>query len=193
MLKGPGMRDETFEVFVEEFGQGEDRVPVMPSTLDYWRGRLPAKLLDYWFNEGWGKYADGLLWIVNPEEYESIVIEWLAESPLADVDTFHVFARSAFGGLYLCGEKSAQSVKIICPLIAIFVFEKDLVEKNDDDKNISIQSFFLSEPEDFDLKDAFRLPLFKRALGKLGQLGPDEVYGFEPALVAGGGLWSYHN
>ncbi|TMU28891.1 DUF2169 domain-containing protein [Halomonas sp. ATBC28] len=42
------------------------------------------------------------------------------------------------------------------------------------------------------LTDMSEKPLFTQALKKLGPLRPDEVYGFEPALVAGG-EWSVNN
>ena len=50
-----------------------------------------------------------------------------------------------------------------------------------------MQSFFATaSPADFDLLDENETPLFNRALNTLGVLQSNEVYGFEPLLVAGG-------
>lgn len=50
-----------------------------------------------------------------------------------------------------------------------------------------VQTFFGAKtPSECDFKDDAKQPLFKRAASKLGPLDPDEMYGFEPALIVGG-------
>ncbi|MNE90069.1 hypothetical protein D3C80_1875430 [compost metagenome] len=46
--------------------------------------------------------------------------------------------------------------------------------------------FGVSDPDDFDYHDTNGKLLFERAVKKYGPLAPDEMYGFEPALVLGG-------
>lgn len=181
------MRDEDFELFIDEFGEATQRVEVPESCINKWNGKLPEQLLTYWKAEGWCAYADGLLWTVNPDDYEDLIDEWLADTGLDQVDSFHVIARSAFGDLYACGEKTGLSVTVACPLNKILALRNELKPKSKDDLDLSIRSFFaFSEPPDYDLQDESDKPLFKRALAKLGPLEEDEVYGFEPALVLGG-------
>ncbi|WP_201214534.1 T6SS immunity protein Tdi1 domain-containing protein [Pseudomonas sp. S36] len=56
-----------------------------------------------------------------------------------------------------------------------------------DAQNITIQSLIgSSDPEDFNIQDSNGKLLFNSALRKYGPLEPDELYGFEPALVIGG-------
>jgi len=181
------MRDKYFEYFIGKFGEPTSQVPVPAKAIEQWRGRLPEQLLAYWSNEGWCAYANGLLWTVNPDDFEDLVDEWLTDTPLEQADSFHAIARSAFGDLYVCGERSGANVTICCELNAITAFAKSLKPKSDDSRDNSIRSFFASSNKtDFDLKDEHRTPLFDRALAKLGPLQADEVYGFEPALVLGG-------
>jgi len=71
------MRDEDFEVFISEFGEATYRVDVPPEAIEKWRGKLPELLLTYWQEVGWCCYANGLFWIVNPDDYEDLVDEWL--------------------------------------------------------------------------------------------------------------------
>lgn len=180
------MRDEDFEVFIEEFGEAFDREGVPPESLDLWRGKLPPYLLRLWSEEGWSGYADGLFWFVNPDDYEEIVDAWVTETPLSNLDKFHVFARSAFGDLYLCGEKSGSSATISTLLHSIIAVPGRLNPKSEHQKDISIKSFLLSSKDGFDFKDASDKYLFRRAVKELGPLERDEMFGFEPAIVAGG-------
>jgi hypothetical protein len=183
------MRDEYFEYFISKFGEANARLAVPAEQIEKWRGKLPDQLLVYWSAEGWCSYADGLFWTVNPDDYEDLVDEWLAETPLEQVDSFHAFARSAFGDLFLCGEKNGSGVTLCCELNAISAQAKSLKPKSDKGKDASIRSFFAaSSMVDFDLDDEQGTPLFSRALAKLGPLESDETYGFEPALVLGGAI-----
>ena len=183
------MRDEYFDYFIGKFGEATSRVAVSSAAISKWRGRLPDQLLRYWEEEGWCSYANGLLWTVDPEYYEDLVDEWLADTVLEQVDSFHAFARSAFGDLYLCGEHSGASVTICCQLNAISVLGSAPRAKSSEKRDASIQSFFAASAlTDFDLNDDNGHPLFARALGKLGSLDIDETYGFEPALVLGGAI-----
>lgn len=183
------MRDEDFEVFIDEVGEADTSVSVPPDAIEAWRGKLPDQLLAYWQAEGWSSYLNGLFWTVNPEPYEELVEEWLADTPLEGIDRFHVIARSAFGELYLCGEKSGPNVSILAPVHALVFFSKDLKPKGGEDLDFEVRTFFSArDAVDGDLKDENKRPLFQRALHKLGPLESDEIYGFEPPLVSGGRL-----
>lgn len=181
------MRDEDFECFIADFGEATYRRQVPDSALTAWRGRLPDQLLTYWQQEGWCGYKDGLIWTVDPTDYADVVSEWLAETPLATVDRFHVFARSAFGKLYVIGERSKSDMTINCPFHGVIAFKDDIEPGSTNERDGSIRAFFASsQPDQFDIDDARGQPLFARALSKLGPLAEDEVYGFEPAMIAGG-------
>lgn len=180
------MRDESFSVFVEDFGEPTHRTEVPASSLDRWRGRLPDQLLSYWRDEGWGGYRQGLFWLVDPALFEDLVDEWLENSPLEGVDAFHVIARTAFGDLFLCGEQTGCSATIAVPLNTLFARQDRLRKKSARELDISVRAFMGLSPKDCDFKDDAGRPLFDRALARLGPLQVDEVFGFEPALVAGG-------
>jgi hypothetical protein len=179
------MRDESFDCFIDEFGEATHHEVVPQASIDKWRGKLPDKLLHYWQTEGWNGYADGRFWTVNPDDYEDIVDEWLEGSKLEQVDSFHAIARTAFGLLYLCGERVGCEAKIESSLHGIFVM--DLQPKKGAQLERELPWFFSSRsPDETDLDDTAGNPLFERALQTLGPLAPDEMYGFEPALVTGG-------
>lgn len=180
------MRDEHFEIFVEEFGEVTTPVPATVSETEKWRSTMPSSLLEYWSEEGWSGFAQGLFWIVNPDDFEDVLAEWLVGTPLEKIDRFHVIARTAFGKLYLWGEKTGPSAEIVASDHSILCVERDLRNpvKNLD---LALRGFFSgSDPTYADALDEDGKPLFQRALQNLGPLRSDEMYGFEPALVVGG-------
>lgn len=180
------MRDEDFEVFIDEFGEATRQIEVPDEAISKWRGKLPDQLLTYWKEEGWSGYANGLFWIVNPDDYEDLVDEWLEDTSLEQIDAFHVIGRTAFGDLYVCGERTGVSMTISCPINTIFALPQDLKPKSQEDRNWSIRSFIGLSTSECDLKDESGAPLFERACAKLGPLEYDEVYGFEPPVILGG-------
>lgn len=181
------MRDAEFEFFISNFGEATSKRAVLANDYEKWRGHLPDKLLSCWESDGWCGYQEGLFWIVNPTDYEDLVAEWLAETPLPRIDRFHVIARSAFGELYLCGENCGRVAMINCPFNGVIAVPSELRPKTSTERDQTIAAFFISgDPSDYDFDDSDGEPLFSRALEKLGPLSEDEMYGFEPALVAGG-------
>jgi len=180
------MRDEDFTIFIEEFGEATHRVSAPIEAIKKWRGKLPDKLLEYWLDEGWCGYANGLFWIVNPQDYEDIADEWLENTGLEQIDDFHVIARTAFGDLYLCGECTGVNMLISCPINSIFALPKDLKRKSKENQDWSVRSFLGLSAEGCDLKDEHGALLFDRAVAQLGTLNSGEMYGFEPAIVLGG-------
>lgn len=182
------MRDENFEVFIGEYGEATFRQEVPKSSIEKWTGVLPNQLLSYWKQEGWCAYQHGLFWTVNPDDYQDLLAQWLEGTPLQSMDTFAVIARSGFGTLHLWGEKTGGSVSILCSTNSIICTASDLRRAiNNPDK--AIRGFFGHRfAQDEDMKDSSGKLLFARARKKLGDLGSNDMYGFEPALVLGGEL-----
>lgn len=186
------MRDEVMEIFAENLGEPTHFRPVQADEVERYRGVLPDKLLQYWQELGWSGFADGLFWLVNPEDYDHLVAIWLEDTPFESLDTYRAIARSAFGKLYVWGEKTNRSFTISCPTHAIIALESKVKTCAPNVDSVVKGFFGMASKEDYDLKDMGDKSLFTQALRTLGPLGPDEVYGFEPALIAGG-EWSVNN
>jgi hypothetical protein len=180
------MSDEFYQLFTSRVGNATHKMSVPELSFKKFQGILPGQLLRYWREEGWCGYGNGLFWIVNPEDYRGLVEMWLASTPYEKIDDYHVVARTAFGKLYAWGARNNRSLVISCPLNALVAIDKEL-RTPEEDPNLAIQIFLSSKSKKgCDLSDADGKSLFEQALKKLGPLAPDEVYGFEPALVAGG-------
>lgn len=171
--------DEAINLFIEEMGNPTSHTPVPSTAIEHYRDRLPERLLSYWKDYGWSAHAGGIFWIVNPAEYEGVVRSWLEGTAFEARDIYHVIARTAFGCLYLWGEKTGYSLDIHTSLSRYSAHELGTTE---DSLNRQSQVLFMNpsiEGSDF-------LGLFSRARKKLGPLKSDEMYGFVPALMLGG-------
>lgn len=181
------MIDPDFARFMQDSGEAIYRTRIPESTIANWSNKLPPVLLDIWRQEGWAGYSNGRLWTVNPGDYEQIKDAWLAGTPLPLLDKFHVFARTAFGDLYLCGEKAGPCVTVSCFVNQVMAFRQISKGKPPHHHDSRIRAIFAChDPEDSDCTDTLDKPLFDRAMNKYGPLGPDEMYGFESPLVLGG-------
>ncbi|MGF6392291.1 GAD-like domain-containing protein [Pseudomonas plecoglossicida] len=169
--------NEAFSIFVDSMGQPVYRQEVPTSSLDRYKGIVPGQLLEYWTEHGWCGYAEGLFWTVNPQEFEGVVAAWIGGTKLAARDTYHLIARSAFGDLYLFGEQTGFSLKIIGHLSYYVGKERKIANM---DRHV--QNFFtMRDRETDDFED-----LFEPIKNSLGVLKHDEMYAFVPALPFGG-------
>lgn len=171
--------DEDFAFFLKKFGPAVERQLAPAPSIARYTNKLPEQLLNYWEDFGWCGYAEGLFWTVNPQDYESLLNTWLAGTEAFKSDNYHVIARSAFGELYLWGEKSADSLSITSYMSRYSTKSSIFAGANLD---FGIKVFLSSmQLEHNDLNS-----LFKPAPKSLGPLKADEMYGFVPALALGG-------
>jgi hypothetical protein len=171
--------DKVFSRFLEKFGDPIEQQKVPASSIEFYRGKLPDQLLEYWAEHGWCGYGGGIFWIVNPKEYEGVVAAWIEGTEFEKRDVYHLIARGAFGDLYLWGEKTGFSLKITSIISRCVVHS---FEPSAEQMDRKLQDFIVSrkfESNDFN-------NLFKPARRKLGTLRHDEMYGFVPALMLGG-------
>ena len=181
--------DKYFDFFLSQWGQPEIATPVSERTLHRFRGKLPDTLLGYWSHYGFAGYHHGLLWMVNPDDYEHALESWIGDTPIMEQDAYYVIARSAFGKLYLWGERTGYLYDIDPQTGVIY-------KNNDDDEGRLIRKglsekammFFWSviKPDSSDENDDDIQPLFDRALKRLGPCTADEMYAFTPAPFLGG-------
>ena len=158
-----------FKDFVAAHGTGNKCVEATPKIADKFKKKLPAELIDFWAEAGWCSYADGLIWIVNPDDFADVADEWFDDKIKRTV-----IARTGFANFYLWSEnngveqlytqyKKATVVSADLPLFFNYVLRQDRYLKNN-----------------LDLK------LFKQAVKKFGELESDECFAFEPVLALGG-------
>ncbi|KMJ45723.1 GAD-like domain protein [Xenorhabdus khoisanae] len=180
------MRDEDFEYFIKKFGEATQHNAVSDQAIEKWRDKLPNQLLNYWKNEGWNSYQNGLFSIVNPDNYEDIVDMWLEDTPFESMDSYHVIARSGFGKLYLCGQETGTNISISCIFNTIFYGKEEFYKKTPKELDFDIATFFSSQTiKSLDMKGSKKTGIFPQAIEKYGSLNENQIFGFEPAIILG--------
>ncbi|AQT61705.1 GAD-like domain-containing protein [Cellvibrio sp. PSBB023] len=181
--------DEYFNEFLNEegFSPITSSIPVNEETLKHFHEKIPNKLKNYWVEYGFSGFAEGLFWIVNPQDYQNIVDKWLQKTPMWGRENFYAIARSAFGELYIRGSQS-DSTTIIDPHLNNIIpgeAAKKTLSAEEIDKAVGVFFMFKSKKR-VDYYDKNNKPLFQRCLKKYGMLEHDEMYTFSPALALGG-------
>lgn len=180
------MMTEEFEIFLEDFGPQFDARTISVSDKEEFHGRLPANLLSYLGELGFGGFSEGIFWLTNPDDYRGVIAAWLEQTNLRSGKDFFPIARNAFGSIFLWSPSRGASVTIH-PLTSSVVISRGDSLLTSEDRRLEFTAFLLAqEVKRHDFEDAKGQPLFKRALKKLGRLKYGEMYGFEPALCAGG-------
>ena len=172
------------EWLLHKRGQPTSSMPVSQETIDKWTGILPNRLLYFWRELGWCSFRNGLLWLVNPDDYDAMVETWLEGCRCAELDTFHCYARTAFGELLLYGQHSRQFIDVTPQQQSLWADERNILKRqSEENADISIGTRLCGDDERYDFRNYDGKPLFPQALAKLGELQPNEMYAFEPFLV----------
>lgn len=178
--------DEDFDYFYNDKGFGPPiySEPVSDEIIQKYKGKLPDQLLKYWKAFGFSGWGNGLFWLVNPDEYQDVLDTWLENIDTPPHEEYFVFARTAFGDLYIWGTIHGRCLAISSVTSQIFPSMEEMAKGKED---FIIQNF-ISTPskKSTDFKDYKNKPLFDRAVKKYGELTKNEMFGFEPALVLGG-------
>lgn len=164
-------------------------LPVDSSVIKKYQDILPQELLMYWKQSGWCSYGEGLLWLVNPDEYESTMRGYLEHSPYGQRQNIFVVARSAFGE-FLIWEKNKGNIMNIFPLSNLIMIQAVVDRQNlsSEEEEFEMNRFIGVDLKKIymDTDDSRDQPLFKRSLKKLGRLQPNEMYGYKLSPNLGG-------
>lgn len=157
-----------FPEFTKKNGPGANCRSATPESIQAYRDKLPAPLIEFWQEEGWCSYAGGLLWIVDPSEFEAVLEDWL--EPL---DGGVAFGRTAFGDILLWMNGEVQYLHVHYGKVAAIT--------------TSIEFFLDSSLTADDYLDVVvNRKLYRKVVRRLGPPNADECYAFVPALALGG-------
>jgi hypothetical protein len=143
---------------------------VPKEVLDLYRGQLPEPLIEFWVEEGWCGYSDGLFWLVNPLDFDDILKDWLG----AHFETAIALARTAFGDVLFWFDEKVYYLDVLYGRVTLTV-----------PKHIEILFEYVLCKDSY-LDDVIGRKVFQEALPNLGIPAYDECYAFVPALALGG-------
>ncbi|GHD23774.1 GAD-like domain-containing protein [Tianweitania populi] len=126
--------DENFAYFVKKFGDPFSSMPIPDTVISNYRDRLPDQLFRYWAKTGASGFAKGLLWMVNPKEYQPILDRWIAGTEFEARTGLSVIARSAFGELFVWERRKGRILSIDPLTGAIFHHLRNDANNLDDEE-----------------------------------------------------------
>ncbi|MGW6426794.1 GAD-like domain-containing protein [Nocardia sp. NPDC055053] len=174
------------ERVVSRLGEPYAIVPAEDRVVDRYAAMVPDLLLDVWRAVGFSGYADGLLWLCNPEEWQPAVDEWVAGLRMPFHDEWVPFTRTAFGTMTMWGRETGKSLTIVPQSGFVIPVDrsKDMIEELD--INLQILVALRSDVDMLDEDGDDDKPLFRRLRKKLGGLDAATMYGCVPAVGLGG-------
>jgi hypothetical protein len=179
------MRDEYYDLLIKKFGESNNSRPPDTAVLEKYKAVMPSLLIGYWQTEGFCQFRNGLMFTINPDDWQPVVDAWLKNTPYEQFGRFYAISRTAFGMIRLFNEKIGTTV-VVRPLMAQIDSRNVRTDKTAEDLANSVGIALTRMPEDLDFYDDQDELLFDRAVAKLGPVGWNEMFAFEPALVLGG-------
>lgn len=159
-----------FTIFVKEYGDPVAEEIPDPQFLERYRKRLPSAMLEFWKRFGFGRCANGLVWVTNPNALGDILDEWTSRKrPARAIPVI----RTAFAKIVYW---DGAMFRLVDPN------HNDLFEAGDD-VWVLFNVYLIGKAA---REGILQEPLFKRALRKLGPLQRDEMYGYKLPLAMGG-------
>ncbi|MFE9785852.1 GAD-like domain-containing protein [Nocardia salmonicida] len=183
------LKDMGVDQAVSRLGTPYSTVAAEDRLVDRYAGRVPDLLLDIWRAVGFSGYADGLLWLCNPEDWKPAVDEWTYGLKLPFCDDWIPFTRTAFGKMTMWGTRTGRSLTIDSQ--NGLVIPIDQTENMADELDINLQILVAIDTDtellglwDEDGEDD--KPMFRRVRKRLGGLDASTMYGCVPAVGLGG-------
>lgn len=166
------------EVFRTAYGQGVQYRAFTEADRNRLDGRVPGYLLDLWESDGWAGYRNGLLWMVDPDEFAPVLAAW----NVPDDPPLIVVARTAMGKLFLLGSFRAPNGSLAPTVLALNPHSASYNAVGPVAEKFLTRSI---ADEDY-LKPAMQEAETQRAAKSVGPIAWNEMYGYEPALALGG-------
>lgn len=162
--------------FIEKFPVDISGHKASSEMIEKYRPYLPEALLELWQEKGFGFYGNGLIQIINPEQYQDNLWDWLLKSE-PDMSRLPI-AISAFGVIFYYRKLSDEDedISFIDPQTS----EVDVTVW-------SLEEFFNEWLCDDEIIEVFlEKSLLEKAQKKYGKLPENKMYCFLPSLRMGG-------
>lgn len=175
---------EDIDDIMDENGVYDAAVPVTQETLALYTGKLPDLLTTFWAQHGFGAWKNGLFRLCTPRDFEGLLSQiFHADTDFSHTDC-HVYGYSAFGQLLVWSERhwvthiDLINARVSCPNLS--------APENAINAEIHMSTSLSVNSGALDVEDDDGKKLFTRAFRKLGRPGPEQAFGFFPALAMGG-------
>ena len=166
--------DDLFTKFLEKFPPNDNLVKPTDEILEWYSGKLPEEILNFWKEYGFGNYANGLIKIIEPSDYMDSLYTWLGGQ---DFNKLPILV-SAFGDIFYYRKLSDTESDI------------NILDIHYRDINVcaySFEEFFNDYIIDKEIcEEVLKEKLFAQSISTKGDLEFEEIFFFVPALALGG-------
>ena len=167
--------ENCFDALVKTFEPSKDMKKPSEHILQACeKAGFPKELLDFMSEYGFGNFGDGILKLIDPEDYMNSLYTWLGGEDFTKIP----FMMTGFGDLFYFRNLGDG--------------EYDIALLDIHYRNISVPAYtckefvsFITDPDT--QAKLLRKDLFAKAKEKCGAVSADEIYYFVPALAVGGG------
>lgn len=165
--------------FLASYPPASDCIPASQELLQRYQKLLPESMLAVWRDHGFGHYGDGLLTLVNPDDYLSTLEDWLLMDRDDDQPPCRIpLALTAFGEL------------IYLRLLADDEIDISTLNPHNSTGAVhdwSLEDFFNDSICKSELRDSLlQADLFAATHARLGARTSEQIYYPVPALRLGG-------
>lgn len=184
------MVSEDLELLVEKLPLTRQGTPPAADVVARYRGRVPDTLLRVWGEVGFAGFGNGTMWLTDPDEWDDVadlLVQHADLGPFPPGLEWIPVARSAFGRFWFWNSTYGMALDVNPVLgTAYHLDESAHVARHPE---LVMENFLdTCDSEQYDFFDEREVGLFEAAHRRLGHLGPDEVYGFVPAIALGGAV-----
>ena len=168
------MNDSSINIFLKTYKPGNYLIKPEQRFIEEAKKIVPKEIIDLWNNYGFGEYGDGIIKIVNPEDYMGILYDWLGKEDFTRIPIIVDAFGDIFYYRYLGNDGNDISVV-------------DVHYGNIQVCTYSYQDFFSKFMIDTNANDIYlRRKLFNEAINKCGKLAMNEAYFFKPTIKTAG-------
>jgi len=179
---------DMFAHTVGKFGAPDQAEKVSAEEAARYADRLPDALLRFWRTYGRGSYQQGKFWFCDPAPFQPVIEEIFHNDPDFDPAEMTAFGYTAFATLKVWHRRRR---KVNVDFLRLQVFNPPESSWHDKEGRPFSQDFIIGchatefqySPAHVDNAGEDLLP---RAIARLGELEPGELYGFIPMLHFGG-------
>lgn len=168
------MNNNIIETFLKTYNPGNNLIKPEQRFIEEAKKIVPKVIIDLWINYGFGEYGDGIIKIVNPEEYMGVLYDWLGKKDFTRIPLI----VDAFGDIfyYRYLGNGINDISVV-----------DVHYGNIQVCTYSYQDFFNKFMIDTKINDVYlRSKLYNEAINKCGRLSTNEAYFFKPAIKVAG-------
>jgi hypothetical protein len=158
------------ETFIQKYSASTDAIKLKENGINDYLGQLPDFYLSFLQENGFGTYGNGIIQLINPNEYRDTLKQWLGK----DNPNYLPIALGAFGDLYYY-RKLTETDEDICVL--------DTAYRQISNCMWDLKDFF----NDYLCDDEIvRSEMFENSKNTIGMLKAGQMYIYKLAPALGG-------